>query len=86
MHHICSTCKMGPVSNTLAVVGQDGCVHSLASLRVVDASLLPDCLRATTHVVAMKLGERIADEMRQGSYMYQHGSSRHFLNAWCEIP
>jgi choline dehydrogenase-like flavoprotein len=66
MHHICGTCKMGPVSDTLAVVDQDGRVHGLAGLRVVDASILPDCPRANTNVVTMILGERIADEIRPG--------------------
>jgi choline dehydrogenase len=66
MHHICGTCKMGPVSDTLAVVDQYGGVHGLAGLRVVDASILPDCPRANTNVVTMMLGERIADRLRQG--------------------
>jgi len=66
MHHICGTCKMGPVSDTLAVVDQYGHVHGLAGLRVVDASILPDCPRANTNVVTMMLGERIADEIRHG--------------------
>jgi choline dehydrogenase-like flavoprotein len=66
MHHICGTCKMGPESDALAVVDQYGRVHSLAGLRVVDASILPDCPRANTNVVTMMLGERIADTIRQG--------------------
>jgi len=66
MHHICGTCKMGPVSDALAVVDQYGRVHGLAGLRVVDASILPDCPRANTNVVTMMLGERIADRLRHG--------------------
>ena len=66
MHHICGTCKMGPVSDALAVVDQYGLVHGLTGLRVVDASILPDCPRANTNVVTMMLGERIADRLRQG--------------------
>jgi choline dehydrogenase-like flavoprotein len=41
-------------------------VHGLAGLWVVDTSVLPDCPHANANVVTMKLGERIADEMRQG--------------------
>ena len=57
MHHICRTCKMGPVSDALAVVDPHGRVHGLAGLRVVDASILPDCPRANTNVVTMMLRE-----------------------------
>jgi len=66
MHHICGTCKMGPVSDALAVVDQYGRVHGLTGLRVVDASIMPDCPRANTNVVTMLLGERIADGIHQG--------------------
>ena len=66
MHHISGTCKMGPVSDALAVVDQYGRMHGLAGLRVVDASILPDCPRANTNVVTMMLGERIADRLRHG--------------------
>jgi choline dehydrogenase len=66
MHHISGTCKMGPGSDALAVVDQYGRVHGLAGLRVVDASILPDCPRANTNVVTMMLGERIANEIRRG--------------------
>jgi 5-(hydroxymethyl)furfural/furfural oxidase len=66
MHHISSTCKMGPESDALAVVDQYGRVHSLTGLRVVDASILPDCPHANTNVVTMMLGERIVDGIRQG--------------------
>jgi choline dehydrogenase len=67
MHHVSGTCKMGPVSDALAVVDQYSHVHGLAGLRVVDASILPDCPRANTNVVTMMLGERIADGSQQGN-------------------
>ena len=65
--HISCTCKMGPESDPLAVVDQYGRVHGLSGLRVVDASIMPDCIRANTNVTTMVIGERIADFMRQGS-------------------
>jgi choline dehydrogenase len=65
-HHICGTCKRGPVSDTLAVVDQYGYVHGPAGLRMADTSILPDCLRANTNVVTMMLGERIADGIWRG--------------------
>jgi choline dehydrogenase-like flavoprotein len=64
--HISATCKMGPASDPMAVVDQYGRVHGLTGLRVVDASIMPDCIRANTNVTTMMIGERIADFMRQG--------------------
>ena len=64
--HISGTCKMGPASDPMAVVDQYGHVHGLQSLRVVDASIMPDCIRANTNVTTMMIGERIADFIRQG--------------------
>ena len=65
--HISCTCKMGPSSDPMAVVDQYGRVHGLEALRVVDASIMPDCIRANTNVTTMMIGERIADFMRQGA-------------------
>jgi choline dehydrogenase len=64
--HISGTCKMGPVSDPLAVVDQEGRVHGLEGLRVVDASIMPNCIRANTNVTTMMIGERISDFIRQG--------------------
>ena len=64
--HISCTCKMGPASDPMAVVDQYGRVHGLDKLRVVDASIMPDCIRANTNVTTMMIGERIADFIRQG--------------------
>ena len=64
--HSSGTCKMGPASDRMAVVDQYGKVHGLQNLRVVDASIMPDCIRANTNVTTMMIGERIADFIRQG--------------------
>jgi choline dehydrogenase len=65
-HHSSSTCKMGPASDPMAVVDQYGKVHGLEGLRVADASIMPDCIRANTNVTTMVIGERVADFIRQG--------------------
>ena len=64
--HISCTCKMGPASDPMAVVDQFGRVHGLDNLRVVDASIMPDCIRANTNVTTMMIGERVSDFIRQG--------------------
>ncbi len=60
-NHISGTCKMGPASDPRAVVNQAGQVHGVDGLRVADASIMPDCVRANTNATAMMIGERIAD-------------------------
>ena len=65
--HISCTCKMGPDSDPMAVVDQYGRVRGLEGLRIADASIMPDCIRANTNVTTMVIGERISDFIRQGS-------------------
>ena len=64
--HISGTCKMGPASDNMAVVDQHGRVHGMENLRIVDASIMPDCIRANTNVTTMMIAERVADFFRQG--------------------
>jgi choline dehydrogenase len=63
-HHSAGTCKMGPSSDPTAVVDQYGSVHGLEGLRVVDASIMPDVIRANTNATAIMIGERVAGLMR----------------------
>jgi predicted dehydrogenase (TIGR03970 family) len=60
-NHISGTCKMGPAADPMAVVDQFGRVHGLNGLRVVDASIMPDCIRANTNATTMMIGERMAE-------------------------
>ena len=60
-HHISSTCKMGPSTDPLAVVDQYCRVHGLENLRVVDASIMPDTVRANLNLTVIAMAERAAD-------------------------
>jgi choline dehydrogenase len=60
-NHVSGTCKMGPATDPMAVVSQLGRVHGLDGLRVADASIMPDCVRANTNATSMMIGERLAD-------------------------
>jgi choline dehydrogenase len=60
-HHISGTCKMGPERDPMAVVDQYGRVHGIDGLRVADASIMPDCIRANTNQTTLMIGERIAE-------------------------
>ena len=64
--HISGTCKMGPSSDPMAVVDQFGRVYGLEGLRVSDASIMPDLVRAPINPAVLMLSERIADFVRQG--------------------
>ncbi len=65
-HHISGTCKMGPDSDPLAVVDQYLHVRGVEGLRVADASVMPDCIRANTNATTIMIGERLADFMKEG--------------------
>ena len=64
--HISCTARMGPSDDPMAVVSQYGRVHGLEGLRVADASIMPDCIRANTNVTTMMIGERIAEFIKAG--------------------
>ena len=65
--HISCTCKMGPASDPMAVVDQYGRIHGMENIRVVDASIMPNCIRANTNVTTMTIGERVAQFIKDGS-------------------
>ena len=48
------------------MVDQHGKVHGLEGLRVVDASIMPNCVRANTNVTTMAIGERVSDFIKEG--------------------
>jgi len=64
--HISGTCKMGPESDAMAVVDQYGRVHGLEGLRIVDASIMPNLVRAPINPTVLMLGERLAALIRSG--------------------
>ena len=64
-HHISGTCKMGPSTDAMAVVDQRARVYGLENLRVADASIMPDCIRANTNATSMVIGERVSDFIRE---------------------
>ncbi len=61
-HHVCGTCKMGPASESSSVVDQFGRVYGSSGLRVIDASIMPDCVRANIHATVLMIAERLATE------------------------
>ena len=65
-HHVSGTCKMGPDSDAAAVVDECGRVKGVEGLRVADASIMHDCIRANTNYTTMMIAERLAELMAEG--------------------
>ncbi len=65
--HTSVTCKMGPASDPTAVVDQYCNVHGLQNLRVVDASVMPDIVRANTNATIIMMAERAAEFIKGSS-------------------
>ena len=65
-HHASCSNKMGPASDPMTVVDQWCRVHGLSGLRVADASIMPDVVRANTNVTTMMIAERCADFIKAG--------------------
>jgi choline dehydrogenase len=63
--HPAGTAKMGPASDPHAVVDERCRVHGFDNLRVVDASVMPNLVRANTNLTCIMIGERVSDWMRE---------------------
>ena len=64
--HSSGTCRMGLASDSMAVVDQYCRVHGLEGLRVADASVMPDVIRANTNCTTILIAERVADWIKEG--------------------
>ena len=60
-HHISSSNMMGLESDPKAVVDQYGAVRGVAGLRVIDASIMPTCVRANINATVIAMAERMAE-------------------------
>jgi choline dehydrogenase len=67
-HHASCTARMGPSSDPLAVVDQRGAVYGLEGLRVIDASILPDCPSVNLNATVLMLAEKLADTLRRPGF------------------
>jgi choline dehydrogenase len=64
IYHPVGTARMGPDSDAMAVVDQYCRVRGIQGLRVVDASVMPNIVRANTNLTCIMIGERVAEWMR----------------------
>ena len=61
--HTTGTCRMGSPDDRRSVVDPDCCVIGLEVLRVADASIMPDIVRANTHLSSIVIGEIVAQKL-----------------------
>ena len=62
--HTLGTCRMGLAADPAAVVDTDLRVVGTRSLRVVDASVMPDLVGGNIHAAVMMIAEKAADLIR----------------------
>lgn len=64
--HVMGTCRMGPQSDSTAVVDDELRVRGIDGLRVIDASVMPEMVSANLNAVTMMIAEvRIRSGARQ---------------------
>ncbi|MBP0619693.1 choline dehydrogenase [Cupriavidus consociatus] len=63
LHPSC-TCKMGDASDPMAVVDNQGRVHGLSGLRVIDASIMPRIVTGNLNAPTIMMAEKLADVIR----------------------
>lgn len=61
--HSTTSAPMGTIDSKEAVVDLEGRVHTVTSLRVVDASIFPDIISVATGLTVIAVAERIADKI-----------------------
>jgi choline dehydrogenase/4-pyridoxate dehydrogenase len=64
VHHPASTCKMGKESDESAVVDSELRLHGVATLRIVDASVMPDLVSGNINAAVIMIAEKAADLIR----------------------
>ena len=65
--HLCGTAKMGPLTDSMAVVDSSLKVHGITNLRIADASIMPCCPSANTYASTMMIAEKAADFIKSES-------------------
>jgi choline dehydrogenase len=76
--HPSCTCKMGSVSDPMAVVDSETRVIGVEALRVVDSSIMPSITTGNLNAPTIMLAEKAADHIR-GRAMLPRASARYYV-------
>lgn len=63
-NHQAGSCKMGPASDSMAVVDPTLKVHGLENVRVMDASVMPMVVSGNTHATTVMIAEKGVDHIK----------------------
>ncbi len=63
--HPVGTCRMGAVDNPRSVVDPECRVIGVDGVRVIDASIMPENVRANTHLTTVAIAEHMAAKLRE---------------------
>lgn len=64
--HASGTCRMGAADDSDSVVDPACRAIGCSGLRVIDASVMPEVVRANTHLTTVMIAEKMADTIRAG--------------------
>jgi 5-(hydroxymethyl)furfural/furfural oxidase len=65
--HASGTCRMGARDDRRSVVDPECRVLGCTGLRVIDASVMPEVVRANTHLTTVMMAEKMADKLKAGT-------------------
>ena len=65
--HASGTCRMGAAGDPRSVADPDCRVLGFTGLRVIDVFIMPEVLRANTHLTTVATAERMADRLKEAA-------------------
>lgn len=65
IYHPACSCKMGPASDSMAVVDHRLKIHGLDGVRIADASIMPNITSGNTNAPTIMIGEKCADMIKR---------------------